>query len=317
MTARRDLPVGLPATFSVGIALKAGVNEHRLRAADLRRPFHGTRVAVNAPESFELNCRSLATRFRRGDAFTGPTAARLWGMPLPSSSVPSPPLHVSSLHPVRAMRRRGVIGSSRFSSDPVLIVGLPTLSLWETCRSLSNLLALDDVVAAVDFVITGDRGRAPLASLDELDEYLKARAGEPGIPRLRRARGLSRVGAWSRPETHLRLTLVRAGIPEPALNVALRHPSGRTLIPDLSWPEYCVAAEYNGAHHDSPDQRVHDLRRIDDFTDIGWTTVNIDKAELFGHPQSVVQRVVARLVAAGWRPPRLRLPNSASSARMH
>ena len=212
------------------------------------------------------------------------------------------------------MRRRGVVGSSRFSSNPVLVLGLPTLSWWETCQSLSNLFALDDIVAAVDFVITGDRGSGPLASLGELDVYLRARVGEPGVPRLRRARGLSRVGAWSRPETHLRLTLVRAGIPEPALNVELRHPSGRTLIPDLSWPEYRVAAEYNGAHHDSPGQRVHDLRRIDDFTDMGWTTVNIEKTELFGHPQSVVRRVAARLVGSGWRSPRLRLPNSASSA---
>lgn len=196
-----------------------------------------------------------------------------------------------------------------------MFASLPVLPVWETCRSLATLLPLDDVVAALDFVVTGDRGRAPLSSLAELDAFLADCAGRPGASRLRRARGFARVGAWSRPETHLRLTLVRAGIPEPMLNVELRHSSGRTVIPDLSWPEYRVAAEYNGGHHDAPDQRIHDLRRIDDFTDIGWTTVNIEKNELFRHPESAVRRVAGRLVGAGWQPTRHRLPNSASEWR--
>lgn len=94
-----------------------------------------------------------------------------------------------------------------------------------------------------------------------------------------------------------------AGVPEPQLNVRLPLPDGRGLVPDLAWPLYRVAAEYNGGHHNKTEQRVHDLRRIDDYTDIGWATVNIEKTELMQHPDSVVTRVVARLASRGWRPP--------------
>lgn len=211
------------------------------------------------------------------------------------------------------MRRDGVVASVRSSTDPVLLGGLPVMRVWETCLSLGVLLPLDDLVAVIDFVVTGDRGEKPLSSFAALDDFLGDGRRLPGMSPLRRARPLARRGAWSRPETHLRLVALRAGRPEPVLNVALAHPSGRTLIPDLGWPDFRVAAEYNGIHHDEPDQRVHDLGRIDDFTDIGWTTVNVDRNELYPHPGSVVARIARRLVEHGWVPPRrLRLAKSAS-----
>lgn len=120
---------------------------------------------------------------------------------------------------------------------------------------------------------------------------------------MRRAAALSRVGAWSRPETIFRLLLLRAALPEPELNLELTLPDGRTLIPDLAWPQYRVAAEYNGIHHDKSKQRIHDLRRIDDFTDIEWVTVNVERVELFRRPESAVSRVAARLASRGWPAP--------------
>ena len=187
---------------------------------------------------------------------------------------------------------------------------------WETCRALALMLSVPDLTAVIDFVVTGDRGRNPLSTLVELDAFLLSTTRFRGISPLRRARRLARQGAWSRPETLLRLVLLDSGIPEPELNRPLAHPSGRQLIPDLAWPAYRVAAEYNGIHHDEPEQRVHDLRRIDDFTDIGWTTVNVERTELFWHPDSAVTRVAGRLTERGWAPPgRLHSAKSASWLR--
>ena len=313
MTTRRDLPTELPATFSVGEALDAGVSPHRLDAADLRRPFHGTRVAASAPQTLDTRCRALATRFRAGDAFTGPTAALLWGMPLPSRDAASPTLFVSSQPPVTPMRRAAVAGSLRFSGDPVRLRGISIMPIWETCRALALMLSVPDLTAVIDFVLTGDRGRNPLSTLVDLDAFLLSAARFRGISPLRRARQQARRGAWSRPETLLRLVVLDSGIPEPELNLPLAHPSGRQLIPDLAWPAYGVAAEYNGIHHDVPEQRVHDLRRIDDFTDIGWMTVNVERTELFRHPDSAVARVARRLTERGWVPSgRLHSAKSAS-----
>jgi hypothetical protein len=187
------------------------------------------------------------------------------------------------------------------------------MPVWETCRALAPMLSTVDLTAVIDFAVTGDRGRNPLSSFVELDAFLLSTARSRGIAPVRRARRLARRGAWSRPESCLRLLVLRAGIPEPELNMPLAHPSGRKLIPDLAWPEYRVAAEYNGAHHDEQDQRVHDLRRVDDFLDIGWTTVNIERKELFQHPDSAVARITRRLAERGWvPPPRLLSAKSAS-----
>ena len=110
-----------------------------------------------------------------------------------------------------------------------------------------------------------------------------------------------RVGAWSRPETFVRLILVRAGLPEPELNVPLITVDGRKLIPDLAFPEFRVAVEYNGIHHDEAPEKVKDLRRMDDYADLDWSVVNVERAELFGSPSSVVARTVRRLRERGWQ----------------
>ncbi|MEO6116354.1 MAG: hypothetical protein ABIP33_08225 [Pseudolysinimonas sp.] len=304
MTARRDLPRQLPTPFAVRDAIDAGIPASRLRAHDLRRPFHGVRVAADSDDSLALQCRALMTRFRAQDAFCGPTAARLWGMPLPPELGSAPDLHVSSLRPAAALRRQGVIGSTRATCDPVRLAGLPVLAPFETALSLGRLIGVADLVAVLDFIITGDLGRGALSSTEKLSEFLTTCDRHPGLGPLRAAAALARVGAWSRPETLLRLILMGAGIPEPELNVRLVHPEGRIVIPDLAWPSYRVAAEYNGLHHESGDQRVHDLRRADDFCDIGWSTVNVERAELFQNPRSAVKRVARRLAGCGWTPPR-------------
>ncbi|MDP9028063.1 MAG: hypothetical protein M3N46_11030, partial [Actinomycetota bacterium] len=218
MTSRRILPPALPPTFTVRAALELGVSLHRLEAGDLRRPFHGIRTEVSAPESLEADCRALGTRFRQGDAFTGPTAARLWGMPLPSSWERPSLLFVSSRSPTRAMRREGVVASTRLTGDPLLRGGVWVMPVWETCLVLGRQLRPDDLTAVIDFVVTGELGRHPLSSLSRLDDFLEHSGRRPGLDSLRRARGVARRGAWSRPETHLRLLCLRAGLPEPLLN---------------------------------------------------------------------------------------------------
>lgn len=304
MTSRNSLPRGLPRSFTVVRALEAGVARNRLDARDMVTPFHGVRLRAAFANDFRARCRALATTFRVGDAFTGPTAGLLWGMPLPLSLETTTLLHVSSRLPARSMRRPGVVSSGRSFGDVMTLQGLPILQPWEVCRSLATMLSVDDLIAVVDFVVTGERGRHPLSSLDALAQFLRDQQHRPGMSRMRRAAPMSRVGAWSRPETIFRLVLLRAGLPEPKLNLELPLPGGGKLIPDLAWPPYRVAAEYNGIHHDQTGQRIHDLRRIDDFTDIGWVTVNVERSELFQEPDSAVTRVANRLASRGWVMPR-------------
>ncbi len=291
MTSRGRIPNELPPMFTVRDGLAHG-------------PFHGIRMPRSQVAVLESRCHALAAVLRPEDALAGPTAARLWGMPLPRRLEDSPLLHVSTLLPARAPRRAGVVATGRRSSGTTMLRGLPVLEVWETCRSLASMMSAVGLTCVIDFIVTGNLHRSALSELAALESYLAAHEHHPGIVRLRRAFAQARVGSWSPRETQLRLLVTGAGIPEPQLNVRLPLPGGRELVPDLAWPLYRVAAEYNGTHHNKPGQRIHDLRRIDDYTDIGWTTVNIEKTELLQHPDSVVFRVAQRLASRGWRPPR-------------
>jgi hypothetical protein len=173
---------------------------------------------------------------------------------------------------------------------------------------MARHLTPDDLVAIVDYAITGDRGKNPISTVAALQEFVEHASRRPGMTALRNAAALARVGAWSRPETLLRLALVRFGTPEPVLNQPIPRVAGfpRVLIPDLSWPAFRVAAEYNGAHHDSDGQQVHDLGRMDAYTDVGWSVVNVEKLEFFGKPGSAEARVARRLLERGWQPQHVR-----------
>jgi len=314
VNARHPLPIDLPTHFAVGDALARGVTPGRLTASDLSRPFHGVRSLAPADSSLETRCAAILSKMRPGDCFAGPTAALLWGIPLPTRLERDTRLHISSLLPTRALRRAGVVGSQRLEELTATRNGFPVTGIWSTCRAVAGLVSSDELVCAIDHAITPTRHRPALSSLDALDSYLTEHPHHPGVLRLRQAAARSRVGAWSPRETKLRLLLVGAGIPEPELNRSLWLPDGRELIPDLSWRSYRVAAEYNGAHHDDVMQREHDLRRIDDFTDIGWVTVNVERRELAEEPGAVIHRVARRLVERGWQPPRpLRVPKTVGS----
>ena len=65
---------------------------------------------------------------------------------------------------------------------------------------------------------------------------------------LKRALTDVRAGVRSPRETLLRLTLQRAGLPEPEINWTLRDARGRAVAElDLAYPRWRVAPEYDGA----------------------------------------------------------------------
>jgi hypothetical protein len=56
-------------------------------------------------------------------------------------------------------------------------------------------------------------------------------------------------------ETRLRLLFVEGGLPEPEVNQWVRLEDGTPVHqPDLSWPQWKVAADYDGVHHADRDE---------------------------------------------------------------
>ncbi len=120
--------------------------------------------------------------------------------------------------------------------------------------------------------------------------------GQRGVRRLRDALALIDGGAESPQESRLRLILIRGGLPRPETQIAF--PALRIRV-DLGWREWKVAVEYDGVQHWSDArQRAWDIERIALLEAQGWTVVRVSAAML-SRPEAIVERVSAKLRAAG------------------
>ncbi|XAS67289.1 hypothetical protein V3C33_17915 [Micrococcaceae bacterium Sec5.7] len=138
-------------------------------------------------------------------------------------------------------------------------------------------------------------------TVQALGGILAAHPGARNIRTAREALGLVRVGADSPPETHLRLAIVRAGLPEPVLNHVVWGSAGAPeLWPDAAYPEYSVSLQYDGAHHGEPGQHLRDIRRAGTTDRLGWLEVRLCKDDLKGERPAVVHKVRRALQSRGW-----------------
>lgn len=95
------------------------------------------------------------------------------------------------------------------------------------------------------------------------------------------ARALIRADTDSPKETELRLLLVRAGLPEPAINMPMFDETGGWIQdPDMSYEDYKIAIQYDGGHHSSPAQRRSDIFRDEDARGLGWLVVVLTQWDL-------------------------------------
>ena len=234
-----------------------------------------------------------------GHVFAGPTAAVLCGIPLPLAVEQDRRLHVAAIDGSRAPRRRDVIGSST-SVGPRLqrapgIPGARMTAPADTWCSLSQWLALDDLVAAGDRLLGLP---APLATVREIDEAVARHGSRRGARTLAVARTLIRANAYSRRETFVRLILTRAGLPEPEPNGLIVLRTGRRTRGDHVFREFRVLIEYEGEQHlFDVDQWATDVARLNDLIDDGWWVIRVTKrmsrAEL-------IARTTRALGERGW-----------------
>jgi hypothetical protein len=237
--------------------------------------------------------------------FSRVTALGLWGLPVPwRVGDGGEPLHVTSIDG-RGPRRPGVTthragsganragptggGTGLISSDRSAIAwvdGLPVDDPITAWVESGSLMTLDDLVRAGDAVLgawsphDAARGR----TIDELEQRVHAARGRRGVARVREALDLVRPGVESPKETELRLLLVRAGLPEPEINVRTHDDRGRYLgKPDLRYAWCKLAIEYEGDEHRRDVRRFRsDILRRERFADAGWRTVRCTDDDLRG-----------------------------------
>jgi hypothetical protein len=185
--------------------------------------------------------------------------------------------------------------------EVVIFDGVRLTSPARTWLDLASMLSVDELVAAGDSIVVehGDdfpMPRQPLASIMDLRGIVARHPGTRGVKKARLALDEIRVGADSGPETLMRLALVRAGLPEPALNVVLRNGLGHPVVwPDAAYPQHRIALQYDGNHHGDPDQYRRDIRRQALTESLGWREVRVQMGDLDGDRPFVVEKVRALL----------------------
>ena len=153
------------------------------------------------------------------------TAARIWRVGLPLWADCDWRIHLARPRGGSIPKRANVAGHrlDLRTGDVVILDGVRVTSPERTFLDLAATLRLDDLVAAGDSLVS-EHGpefpspRTPLTSIEALNAMLLQHPGARNIRRAREALGLVRVGADSPPETHMRLAVVRGGLPEPELN---------------------------------------------------------------------------------------------------
>lgn len=287
------------SAFSYRSAREAGIGRGVLQGSRFIAPFHGVRAERPEPhpEIDELIrlCHWYLPRLREGQFFSHATALALYGAMVPAPDARA--VHVSVHRPASPPRTRGVNGHRLQQRDPgIRLLGrLPVEAPERAWVQASRTWMTDDLVVAADHLVRRDRPVTTIRALTT--EALRMRGDVLGEPL-----SLIREGSESARETLLRLVLVRAGLPEPELNLPLRDAQGRTIARlDESFPAYRVAVEYDGRQHAfSVTQFRRDADRWDAIRDAGWHLVRILDHHLSPDPVIAVAKVRAALIARGW-----------------
>ncbi|KAB1657838.1 hypothetical protein F8O01_07800 [Pseudoclavibacter chungangensis] len=305
MTARFHVPIP-PGPFRVAEGLRAGLTPDRLRGDELHRPHHGVRTATPVEDDVGF-CRAFVPRLRRDQALTGPSAAHVYGLPLPARLHGLDTVHVAVADPATPPRARTVRGT-RIRPDlwrVVRVSGMPLTSPFTTWITLARWLDVDELTEAADALVTrstnypGLVGRRPYVGFEALRRRVAGLRGLTAVALLREAALRARPGVESPLETRLRRRLVAAGFPEPEVGGAVAAADGRTLHGDLVYRDERVILEYEGDVHRERTRFRRDITRGRRLRGGGWHVIRVTIDDLGGPAFAELCRDLAKLVPRG------------------
>lgn len=248
----------------------------------------GVHVAATAPT--DHGTRVLAARVAHGaDAVVcGRSAAWVWGVEQARRDEPA------ELVLPRHVRRRAEIVARRDVLRPDEVVVVPGWGRVTTpARTGYDVGRCKDLATAVRHLdaLVARTGTTP----QQIVSCVVGRPGARWITTLRQALDLCDPGAESPRESDLRVLLVTAGLPRPVTQHVALDSGGRFVARvDLAWPRRRLAVEYDGAHHDDPDQVRKDRARLNALRLAGWTVIVVDRHQMRA-PDAVVAMVAAAL----------------------
>lgn len=295
--------------FTAGSAQRAGVTRARLQRGDILALGSGVYApkalaeSTSAREKLQLKAHALLQDWP--DAWVShASAALLHGFWLPQRLIDDPDLHLSHPGQTQAwVRRRGVCGHrvSARAQDVIAHRGLRVSSPMRTWLDVAGLCSVRELIIIGDQLVRSPYPRfesrtEPHATIEELATLLDQCRGVPGRRRCLTALTEVRVGADSVQETLLRLALIRAGLPEPELQVPAQPGIRWSPCADLGYPALKLAIQYEGDTHFTPQQQRADQRRDNIFLAEGWRVLRFnsdDSREGFQRAAAQVRSALA------------------------
>lgn len=268
--------------ITVQQARQLGLSWKSLQTIPWTRLSRGQYVASAIANDTRIILRAVEQRLPCDHAFSGPTAAWLWGIDLP----PCEPIEVTvgRNDPIRARAGIRLRRAALPQSDIVMRRGFRVTSPLRTVRDLGSRRDLSESVVAIDMAL-----RARLVEVSEIRSYVERNPGTRGINALRRAVRYSDPRAESPMETRLRMQLVKAKLPIPSIQADLHDPSGNFIgRADMYYPEYRLVIEYDGENH--KDRLAPDARRQNALINAGYHVLRFTAADV-RKPGAVVAQV--------------------------
>lgn len=304
-----ELPSQLTGpSFDQDAVARAGVSRDRVRRGDVvtlsRGIYAQDRVLPETADRRRLHQAAALARSVPEVWISHVTAARIHRLPLPQR-LRETTVHLSHAAGSTRRIRRPEVTSHRVRVLPEHLVrwnGVWLSSHTRTWWDLATLLTEEELIVVGDHLLRSpyrsfEARTTAFASLTDLQQIVEQMGKAPGRRRARAALEQVRVGSDSAKETRLRLALVAAGLPEPALQVPAHPDRPRSPCADMGYPAWKIALEYDGGTHFTPEAARSDQRRDNIFRSAGWTVLHfnaVDDAEGFASAVRQVRELIAR-----------------------
>ncbi len=203
-------------------------------------------------------------------------------------------LHVldSGDHHLRATD--GLVVHRRKDAPLTSLAGRPATTPAWTAIEVARGLRRPRALATLDATL-----RSGTCSRDDLRRAAGLQCGRRGIVAVRQLLPLAAAEAESPMESEARLVMLDGGLPTPVLQYEIVDAGRRVWRVDFAWPEYRVAAEYDGVDwHAGPEAFFRDRRRTAALQDLGWVAVPIVAEDVRRRPWELVRRIETQLERA-------------------
>ena len=283
--------------FTRADARSAGITVKELISNRYQKVFYNLYVSADVVLTPQVRARA-ALRLASRDSYASHfTAAELWGLPVPLDDH----THITVPEHGERLRRQGVKSHlGQIDARRTIRTGIPISTPEQTFIDLAAI-----GVKLVDLVVLGDAMlKANLTTIPTLIDEIAAWHGYGTRLALRAAR-LIREGVDSPMETRVRLLIVLAGLPEPAVNVIVRGEDGSWRMRfDLCYINLRLIVEYDGRQHaDSPQQWERDIYRREELDRMDYRLLIVTSRGIYNEPHRTLERVRDALRERGVRVP--------------